>query len=76
LNAEGLRAAVASLPGDKHTTTAVDVRDSKQVDAWINGAVKTLGKLDGAVNLAGVIRTLTNIVDETDENWEFIMGRF
>jgi NAD(P)-dependent dehydrogenase (short-subunit alcohol dehydrogenase family) len=43
------------------------------VDAWIAKTVEKFGKLDGAANWAGVI-SVNPTVDETDENWEFVMG--
>ncbi|KAK5712564.1 hypothetical protein LTR17_017945 [Elasticomyces elasticus] len=54
----------------------VDVREPQQVDAWISGAVKELGRLDGAVNLAGVIPKSINIErveDLNDEDWRFVI---
>lgn len=36
------------------TTTTVDVRDAHSVDRWIVHTVEHFGKLDGAVNCAGV----------------------
>lgn len=50
----------------------MDVSDSAQVDSWIARTVSTHGKLDGAVNVAGVIRAPRPIKDETNENWELI----
>ncbi|RDW61571.1 NAD(P)-binding Rossmann-fold containing protein-9 [Coleophoma crateriformis] len=56
--------------------TVVDVRDRKQVEDWISRTVEKYGKLDGAVNLAGVIGKqigLANIEDIEDDDWKFIM---
>lgn len=72
INEEALRTAVQSLPNSsKHISTVVDVRSSKSVDDWIQSTVQKLGKLDGAVNMAGVITPATPIVEETDEHWDF-----
>jgi NAD(P)-dependent dehydrogenase (short-subunit alcohol dehydrogenase family) len=37
------------------TVTKVDVTKRSEVDAWINGIVEKYGRLDGAVNGAGII---------------------
>ena len=55
--------------------TVADVRDSKQIDAWIERTVSQFGGLDGATNLAGVIgRTVSvsNITEVSDEEWLFV----
>ena len=53
------------------------MRDKKAVEAWIEGVVEKYGRLDGAVNLAGVIGRqigVANIEDIEDEDWDFVMG--
>lgn len=40
--------------GGQCITFVVDVRDGKMVDAWIEQTVEKFGRLDGAVNCAGV----------------------
>lgn len=47
----------------------VDVGDSKAVAAWIQQTVSDHGRLDSAVNLAGIIRVNHPLKDETDEAW-------
>lgn len=79
LNEEGLMSAISTLSssddGDKrHLYTVVDVRKTAPVDSWIETTVRKFGKLDGAVNMAGVIAKATPIMDATDEDWEFVMG--
>ena len=70
VNAEAVEKAAKSLPGsDKHMHTVVDVRSSESVNTWIESTVQDLGKLDGAVNMAGIITPATPIVEESDENW-------
>lgn len=54
-------------------TYKVDVCNVEEVKRWIEGTVESLGRLDGAANLAGVIgKTLgINSVEECDEDdWE------
>jgi NAD(P)-dependent dehydrogenase (short-subunit alcohol dehydrogenase family) len=68
----GLDKAIESLEKnsfDRHTSTHLDVRDSKAVDAWIEQTVKDHGRLDGAVNSAGVHKDDRRLVDETDEGF-------
>lgn len=63
--------------GGKVTTTVLNVRDRKAVEDWIFSSVAKYGKLDGAVNLAGVIGKqigIANIEDIEDDDWDFIMG--
>lgn len=43
--------------------------ESKAVTAWIQQIVSDHGKLDGAVNLAGMVRVQRRLKDETDEAW-------
>ena len=75
-NQSGLDTALQSLQsspnGGKHISTVVDVRDSKQVNNWIEKTVSDHGRLDGAVNLAGVFKLCT-LKEETDEGWDFTM---
>ncbi|KAJ9654564.1 hypothetical protein H2201_008975 [Coniosporium apollinis] len=72
INQEAVKAAANSLVGsEKHIAAVVDVRSSQSVNAWIESTVQKLGKLDGAVNMAGVITPATPLTQETDEHWEF-----
>ncbi|EXJ81775.1 hypothetical protein A1O1_07840 [Capronia coronata CBS 617.96] len=57
----------------------VDVSSSDGVNAWIAETMKHFGKLDGAANIAGVEgkadgKVFANIVDITDDHWNFILG--
>ncbi|CCT73395.1 related to L-2.3-butanediol dehydrogenase [Fusarium fujikuroi] len=74
MNKAGLEAALKSLPSDGHIITQVDVRESQEVNAWIEKTVSVFGELDGAVNMAGVFTHGTCLRDETDDMWDFIMG--
>lgn len=72
INEKAMEAAVKDLTNsDRHMFTVVDVRSSESVNKWIQSTVQKLGKLDGAVNMAGVITTATPIAEETDEHWDF-----
>lgn len=72
VNEEGLRSAAASLGnGQQHMYTVVDVRNSEQVNSWIEATVSKYSKLDGAVNMAGIISKATPVRDLTDADWDF-----
>jgi NAD(P)-dependent dehydrogenase (short-subunit alcohol dehydrogenase family) len=70
INAEALDNAVKTLENNnEHMVTVVDVRDGDAVSAWINSTVAKYGKLDGAVNMAGIITHATPVTDTTDNDW-------
>ena len=76
LNEKALSIALESLPGSggseqRHMAQAIDVRDSATIDAWIQSTVQRLGKLDGAVNMAGVITPACPVTRMTDADWDF-----
>ena len=57
-------------------SSVVDVRKPDQVATWIEQTVQRFGKLDGGVNMAGVIPKVINIErveDLNDEDWQFVM---
>jgi NAD(P)-dependent dehydrogenase (short-subunit alcohol dehydrogenase family) len=57
-------------------STVVDVRSPSSVNEWIASTVSKFGKLDGAVNMAGVIPKCINIErveDLNDEDWKFVI---
>jgi NAD(P)-dependent dehydrogenase (short-subunit alcohol dehydrogenase family) len=59
------------------SVTRVDVSKRPEVDDWINGIVEKFGKLDGAVNSAGVIgkhHGITQITELEDEEWDRIIS--
>lgn len=67
-NEPGLQTAMATLPGSadgKHMYQTGDVRSTGSVDAWIETTEQKLRRLDGAVNMAGVI-TKTAHVDQVE----------
>lgn len=55
---------------EAHLYVTVDVRKSQSVDEWIKQTVDKFGKLDGAVNMAGVIASATSVTSITDEDWD------
>jgi NAD(P)-dependent dehydrogenase (short-subunit alcohol dehydrogenase family) len=66
-----------SSAGGKVTPTVLDVRNRGAVEDWISSTVQREGRLDGAVNLAGVIGKqigLANIEDIEDDDWDFVVG--
>ncbi|KAJ4313946.1 hypothetical protein N0V94_006694 [Neodidymelliopsis sp. IMI 364377] len=72
INKDGLESAIATLPpSQEHMYTVVDVRDGGKVDSWIKSIVEKYGKLDGAVNMAGIITKATPVKDLTDADWDF-----
>jgi NAD(P)-dependent dehydrogenase (short-subunit alcohol dehydrogenase family) len=69
---------ISALASDPSSilSTVVDVRFPASVDSWIASTVKTFGKIDGAINLAGVIPKVINIErveDLNDEDWKFVL---
>ncbi|KAF5598389.1 short-chain dehydrogenase reductase SDR [Fusarium pseudocircinatum] len=77
LNEVVLRKVISTLPGgiEKHLGVAVDVRDAASVEAWIDKTVEKFGKLDGAVNMAGVLGpSHTSILDTAEKDLNFVMS--
>lgn len=75
LNAEALEAALKSVGGEsKHMAEVVNVADSESVEAWIAKTIERFGKLDGAVNMAGVITPAKPITEQTGESWDFVFS--
>ena len=76
LNGPALSTALESLPGSggndqRHMAQVIDVRDSETINSWIQSTVQKLGKLDGAVNMAGVITPACPVARMTDADWDF-----
>ncbi|KAF4955269.1 hypothetical protein FSARC_11901 [Fusarium sarcochroum] len=70
INEEALKTAKASLSGEKHIHQVLDVSKSESVDSWIQQTIQTFGKLDGAVNMAGIIAEPTPITEYNDDVWD------
>lgn len=72
INQDALREAAKSLPfSDRHICTVVDVRNFEHVNTWISSTVTKFGKLDCAVNMAGVITKATSITQMSEDDWDF-----
>lgn len=72
INEAGLKSAIVSLnESQEHMYAVVDVCDGEQVNAWIKSTVDKYGKLDGAVNMAGIITKATPVKHLTDADWDF-----
>ena len=67
LDAEAVRALSAKY-GDQVTGRPLDVTDPAAVEALVEESERTLGPLDIAVNVAGILRS-SHVVDLTDEDW-------
>lgn len=83
VNPSTLESAISAItsssiaPPASISGTIVDVRSRSSVETWISEIVSKHGKLDGAVNLAGVIGKqigVANIEDVEDEDWDFVLG--
>jgi arginine metabolism regulation protein II len=73
INEAAVREAAESLPGglEKHSHMVCDVSRAESVDHWIDSTVAKFGKLDSAVNMAGVIRPARPITEMSDGDWDF-----
>jgi len=67
--AKGTLRAVESLGGEG-SALEVDVTDEEQVEAAVADAVDRFGRLDAAVNSAGVQGDLAALTDCTTDNWQ------
>ncbi|WXC67407.1 hypothetical protein SNK03_013201 [Fusarium graminearum] len=70
INEEVLKSVLDSLPVNGHIYQVVDVSKSESVNAWIKQTIDKFGKLDGAVNMAGIIAEPTPLTKYTDEVWD------
>jgi NAD(P)-dependent dehydrogenase (short-subunit alcohol dehydrogenase family) len=60
--------------GSEATFVQCDVTQSKQVEALISKAVETYGRLDAAVNNAGIEGTLVTTADYPEEMWNRVLS--
>jgi NAD(P)-dependent dehydrogenase (short-subunit alcohol dehydrogenase family) len=65
-NLEKVKAEIESL-GAKVMITVVDVTKREQVEGWIKATVDAFGRLDGALNSAGVAPGSGKVVSELDD---------
>jgi NAD(P)-dependent dehydrogenase (short-subunit alcohol dehydrogenase family) len=75
-NEKSVRAAADELIAQSHKALAVacDVSDDAQVEAMIEKAVATFGRLDAAFNNAGVRNALAETADTTRKDYDRVMG--
>ncbi|MER5442487.1 2,3-dihydro-2,3-dihydroxybenzoate dehydrogenase [Streptomyces sp. NPDC002790] len=73
LDAEAVEKAVAPYAEGQVVGRALDVTDAAAVEALVADAEDTLGPLDIAVNVAGILRG-SPVVDLTDEDWAACFG--
>ncbi|MGE0820505.1 MAG: SDR family oxidoreductase [Candidatus Binatia bacterium] len=85
---EGAKVVVADLvvEGGEETVTFIqnaggdacfvktDVSKAAEVEALVNAALKTYGRLDCAHNNAGIAGRSASIIDTTEDNWDRIMA--
>lgn len=48
----------------------VDVKDFTAVQSWVEATVQRYGKIDCAVNMAGILTKATPLVDLTEQDWD------
>jgi glucose 1-dehydrogenase len=69
---EELERQVAAL-GDQAVGVKADVSKIEDLQALVDAAVKTFGRLDIMVNNAGV-ETRTSVIDTTEEQYDFVLS--
>jgi NAD(P)-dependent dehydrogenase (short-subunit alcohol dehydrogenase family) len=75
-NEEAVNIAAEELAVQGHKTLAVvcDVSDDTQVEAMIEKAIATFGRLDAAYNNAGVQNELAEAADQTRKDFDRVTG--
>lgn len=73
INQEGLDQTVAEMEGEGHAIR-LDVSKPDQVKKLIDEVVRKYGRIDCAVNNAGVEGTLAPTTDCTEENWDKVLS--
>lgn len=53
---------------------AADVADGAQVEALVRATVAHFGRLDFAVNNAGVLSEISPVAESSEENWDRVIG--
>jgi NAD(P)-dependent dehydrogenase (short-subunit alcohol dehydrogenase family) len=75
-NEDAVKQATANLvaAGHKAITIRCDVSDDAQVEAMVEQAVSTFGRLDAAFNNAGVMSKIAPTTDSTRDEWDRVIG--
>jgi NAD(P)-dependent dehydrogenase (short-subunit alcohol dehydrogenase family) len=75
-NEKAVRSAAKDLSAQGHKVLAVncDVADDAQVEAMVEQAVSTFGRLDAAYNNAGVQNVFAETADATREDFDRVMA--
>ncbi len=73
INQEGLDQTVSEMQGDGHSIR-LDVSKPAQVKNLIDEVVRKYGRIDCAINNAGVEGSLATTTDCTEENWDKVLG--
>jgi NAD(P)-dependent dehydrogenase (short-subunit alcohol dehydrogenase family) len=60
--------------GGKAVAVRADVSKEDEVEAMVEAAVSTYGRLDGAFNNAGVDGAFESVADSTQSNWDHVMS--
>ena len=58
-------------------TVALDIREAEKVNEWVDAAVQHFGRLDGAVNAAGVVGKYYGqkaVGELDDDDWNWVLG--
>lgn len=66
--------AAIEAKGGKATAIRTDVSKAKDVEAMVAHAIKTFGRLDYAVNNAGIEGTFAGIADFPEEEWDRVLN--
>lgn len=66
------KVAAACAGGERVQVSALDVADRDGVQAWVQGAIKRFGAVDGLVNSAG-IRGVGQVLDFDREIWQRVL---
>ena len=71
-----LDSLVASIKAKGGTASAIqtDVSNSNSVEQMVNHVIKTYGRLDYAINNAGIEGKLNTIIDLSEEDWDKVMN--
>ncbi len=75
-NEQAARSAADELTAQGHKALAIrcDVSDDTQVEAMVERAVATFGRLDAAYNNAGVQNLLADTADSTRDDYDRVMS--